>query len=237
MSKSDWFANDPTLAWGFYSHRQHLYQSAEPHYGFSILHSLLSSPQIGKENYYIITSNVDSQFQKAGFPESNIFETHGSLSYQQCSKRCTKSNVWPDPSLLSGKPLDIDEETFRISDDKIPICSKCGAIARPNVSFFTDTDESFDNERQNAQKTKLLAWIDEIKKTDQHITILEIGCGTSIHSLRFETEILLYHTPEFNDRISLIRINPNDFEVEKDSKTQVGIGLTSLKAILKIAGV
>ena len=60
MSRSSWFKDDPSLAWGFYSHRQQLYESAKPHEGFRILHEFCSKA----EDYFIITSNVDSQFQK-----------------------------------------------------------------------------------------------------------------------------------------------------------------------------
>src|SRR5271163_695199 len=37
MSNPVWFRTDPAQAWGLYGHRLHLYRSAIPHAGFSIL--------------------------------------------------------------------------------------------------------------------------------------------------------------------------------------------------------
>jgi len=37
-----------------------------------------------KKDYFVVTSNVDNQFQKAGFDSSKIHEIHGSLLQIQC---------------------------------------------------------------------------------------------------------------------------------------------------------
>lgn len=234
MSQSDWFRTDPSLAWGFYSHRQHLYETAEPHDGFKALHELLTDNK--KKDYFIMTSNVDSQFQKSKFSEDKIFETHGTLSYQQCVSNCKNSEVWKDKNVEQGKPLEIDTTTFRvIQKDKLPRCSSCNGLARPNVSFFTDTNLSFNDTRQLQQKEKIMDWLNTIKTSkNDFLTIIEIGCGTSIHSLRYETEILLYHTPSLDNRVGLIRINPVTYEVEHNNINQVGIPLGAKEGLLNI---
>jgi NAD-dependent SIR2 family protein deacetylase len=33
----EWFQKDPTMAWGFYGHRQELYRNTKPHHGFTLL--------------------------------------------------------------------------------------------------------------------------------------------------------------------------------------------------------
>jgi len=86
----------PEYFWGFYGHRLHLYRDTEPHYGFQILKKIANLPNV--KDYFIITSNVDGHFQKAGiyyffflcqnfsgFPEEKIYEVHGSINYLQCS--------------------------------------------------------------------------------------------------------------------------------------------------------
>ena len=184
----------------------------------------------------MLASNVDSQFQKAGFDESKVFETHGSLAYQQCIAQCEGSGVWADPAVARGAPLNVNKKTFRIEDESLlPKCPSCKGNARPNVSFFSDTDNSFNNERQALQKRNLFQWLDTVKgKSHEKVLVVEIGCGTSIHSLRFETEILLYHTPELKDRVSMIRINPSHPSVEENSEFHVGIGAGAKESLLAI---
>lgn len=75
------FERDPALGWGFYGHRLALYRRTVPHEGFQILRQWAGKMPLGAR---IFTSNVDGQFQKAGFSESQIHECHGSLHYLQC---------------------------------------------------------------------------------------------------------------------------------------------------------
>ena len=241
MSQSGWFESDPSSAWGFYSHRQHLYANAIPHSGFDHLKELLLKETKDPEfkDYFIMTSNVDSQFQTAGFPEEKIFETHGTLAYQQCTLNCEGSLVWKDKNVENGNPLKVNPDTFRVVDSSLlPTCPKCKNTSRPNVSFFSDTTEIFNDTRQLEQKKRLLSWLEGIKeKSDEFLLVIEIGCGTSIHSLRFESEILLYHTPKLLQRVALIRLNPTTYAVEENNIHQVGIGLgakSSLTSILPI---
>src|ERR1700745_146540 len=63
MANPAWFRNDPALAWAFYGHRLNLYRSTVPHAGFNQLLEIGSSKP---HSYFVFTSNVDGQFQKAG---------------------------------------------------------------------------------------------------------------------------------------------------------------------------
>lgn len=84
MANPKWFETDPHLAWAFYGHRLHLYRQTIPHEGFAMLKELVGD----KKDYFIFTSNVDGQFQKAGFDEDKIYECHGSIHHMQCT-RCS----------------------------------------------------------------------------------------------------------------------------------------------------
>jgi NAD-dependent SIR2 family protein deacetylase len=75
------FSEDPAFGWGFYAHRIDLYRNTTPHQGFSLLQEWIERYRM---EYFVVTSNVDGQFQKAGFPEDKIFEVHGSIHFLQC---------------------------------------------------------------------------------------------------------------------------------------------------------
>ena len=85
MANPKWFDINPQLAWAFYGHRLNLYTDTTPHDGFKMLLELVKTKN---DNYFIFTSNVDGQFQKAGFAQDKIYEVHGSIHHLQCTKNC-----------------------------------------------------------------------------------------------------------------------------------------------------
>lgn len=74
---------------------------------------------------------------------------------------------------------------------QIPHCRGCGGFARPAVSFFSDGYRDFCRERYSTQKERLLEWLSAEEFEGCQLGILEIGCGVSLHSLRFEAEELV----------------------------------------------
>lgn len=58
------FVRDPGLAWGFYGHRLDLYRRTVPHTGFRLVRAWGERMLNGA---FVFTSNVDGQFQRAGF--------------------------------------------------------------------------------------------------------------------------------------------------------------------------
>jgi NAD-dependent SIR2 family protein deacetylase len=86
MANPQWFRSDPRLAWAFYGHRLNLYRNTAPHCGFG---QLLDCGNAKPRSYFIYTSNVDGQFQKAGFSAERIVEPriHPPLSMLQTMPR------------------------------------------------------------------------------------------------------------------------------------------------------
>lgn len=71
IASPDAFVRNPAQAWGFYGHRLNLYRRTQPHAGFAVLQSIAAAlPQGG----FVFTSNVDGQFQRAGFDPQRICE-------------------------------------------------------------------------------------------------------------------------------------------------------------------
>merc|ERR1712154_455530 len=100
--------------------------------------------------------------------------------------------------------------------ENIPKCPKCAGFTRPNVSFFSDTNETFDDQRISEQKQKFMEWLNPfIQHKNKQLLVVEIGCGKSVHSLRWECQYLASL-----DHINLIRINPTENLSEKN-KTKI----------------
>lgn len=78
MATPNLFHHDPLLAWGFYGLRLNSYRKTIPHAGFHLLKKWAKHKQHGA---FVYTSNVDGQFQKAGFPPHQVIECHGSIHH------------------------------------------------------------------------------------------------------------------------------------------------------------
>ncbi len=196
IANPKWFAKNPKMAWGFYGHRLNLYRNAKPHNGFSILKSLT---EFKKDNYFIFTSNVDGQFQKAGFDEDKIMEVHGSIHHNQCSENCN-SEIWSNKEMK----IVIDPTTF-LATTALPSCKNCTELARPNIMMFGDW--GFNESRSYKQRINLQSWLRENISNKIKIVIIEIGAGKDIATVRnFSEDIMNQYDAK------LIRINPRDFD-------------------------
>jgi NAD-dependent SIR2 family protein deacetylase len=197
MANPAWFEKDPALAWAFYGHRLNLYRRTIPHIGFQLLLKAAAKKSGG---YFIFTSNVDGQFQNAGFAPDRIVECHGSIHHLQCSRNCT-AEIWD----AAQTEVIVDETIFRATG-KLPQCKYCAALARPNILMFGDFE--WQSHRSNTQEANFSAWIRNLGAATPRLAIVEIGAGTSIPTVRYTSE----RVAESNGG-TLIRINPREPEV------------------------
>lgn len=209
MSNPCWFDSDPELAWGFFGHRLHLYRKTTPHAGFAILRRW---GERLAHRYFVFTSNVDGQFQKAGYEESHILECHGSLHYLQCSRLCSPS-IWPADDFH----IEVDPETIR-ARSLLPKCPRCKAVARPNVLMFGDYD--WLPMRYAEQRRRYDEWLDRVR--GKQVVAIELGAGLAIPTVRRECEM--------QGRM-LIRINPREAETPQGG---ISLRLGALEAISRI---
>ena len=120
------FARDPWLAWGFYGHRLKIFRAAQPHDDYRLLIGLALKADLGS---FVVTTNVDGHFQRAGFPDARIWEMHGSIHQLQCLEPCVQ-DLWP---AWSVEP-EIDANACRCPGE-IPRCPAWGGV-RPNNLIF-----------------------------------------------------------------------------------------------------
>lgn len=199
------FLEDPGVAWGFYGHRLQLYRHTVPHGGFAIL--LAMAAQMAKRSF-IFTSNVDGQFQKAGFDSEYLVECHGSIHHLQCMEACT-NEIWSADEVV---PV-IDTVNCRMIS-KLPHCPHCGQLARPNILMFNDSDWVPDH--TDVQYGRLESWLRTVKRP----VVIEMGAGTNIPSVRRQGEAL---------EVPLIRINPREPEVRL--ATDIGLPMGALSGL------
>ena len=218
MANPQWFATNPPLAWAFYGHRLNLYRDTVPHNGFQLLLDLVAKKN---DDFFVFTSNVDGQFQKAGFSQDKIVEVHGSIHHFQCTENC-KKEIWE----ADEQAVEIDMTKFEALD--IPLCKHCGDIARPNILMFSDW--GWNAKRTEKQEYRFSKWIKSIQTSKKKLVIIEIGAGEVIPTIRQEGN----HQAKKSSKYTLIRINPRDFDIEEEAGYGLEYGgLEGLELILE----
>lgn len=134
-------------------HRLELYRNTVPQAGFELLRKWGDRMLFGVR---VFSSNVDGQFQKAGFTEEQIHECHGSIHHLQCMNRCG-SGVWSADSFET----EVDAESCRLINSP-PRCPQCGALARPNVLMFNEWN--WVSRRLDRQANLESKWLESLAK-------------------------------------------------------------------------
>jgi NAD-dependent SIR2 family protein deacetylase len=215
LASPDRFRDDPELAWGFYGHRLLLYRATTPHAGFASLRAFALAR--GAEPV-VFTSNVDGQFQRAGYRQ--VLEVHGSIHFLQCTRPCS-DRIWS----ARGTRLKVDEDTLRCVS-ALPRCPDCGAVARPNIQMFRDSGCNpgrIEEQYQVQQEHLADFW-------GRRVVVLELGAGTSIPTVRARCEQV---AEDFD--APLVRINPREADVGASSRRgarRVGLALPAREALV-----
>lgn len=199
------FVDDPTLAWGFYGHRLELYRKTVPHPGFELLKRWGATRRV-------FTSNVDGQFQRAGF--EHVAEVHGSIHHLQCVEPCT-DDIWP-----AEIEVEVDPETMRAVGG-LPSCRNCGGLARPNILMFGD--HSWVADRSQVALDELTAW----RRGRRGLVVVELGAGSAVPTVRRQAELASAATG------ALIRINPREPDVRHGRGVSLPMG--AVEALTELA--
>ena len=85
---------------------------------------------VKEKDYFVLTTNVDHCFQKAGFDKKRLFYTQGDYGLWQCSKPCHQGTYDNRETVLK---MVKEQKDMRIPTDLIPRCPKCGSPMTMNL--------------------------------------------------------------------------------------------------------
>lgn len=185
--------------WGYWS--KHIYLN-DVNMGSTRLYEKLYE-LVKDRNYFVITTNVDDQFVKSGFPSNKVFATQGSYNYFQCSNAC-HDKLYKNTQMVKEMVGSIDEN-LRISSDLIPYCPRCGEEMDTNLR----KDDKFVEDVYWHQQSKAYhKFLDEAK--NHKTLLLEFGIGYNTPAIiRFPFEAYAAQIPEW----TLARFNKDHLEV------------------------
>lgn len=132
-----------------------------------VYHDLLKL--VHNKDYFILTTNVDHCFQKAGFEKQRLFYTQGDYGLWQCSKPCHQMTY--DNEATVKRMLE-QQKNMKIPGELVPYCPICGAPMSMNLR----QDTTFVEDRGWHEAAKRYA---EFLQNYQgrHILYLELGVG------------------------------------------------------------
>ncbi len=123
------------------------------------------------KDYFVLTTNVDHQFQLAGFDKKRLFYMQGDYGLWQCSKPCHQETYDNEDAVRS---MIAKQNSMRIPTELIPKCPLCGEPMTMNLR----SDGTFvQDEGWYAAANRYDDFVRRHKNL--HILYLELGVGTN----------------------------------------------------------
>lgn len=152
---------------------------------------------VKNKEYFVLTTNVDDQFLRAGFDKNKYFATQGSYSKLQCSVPC--HNKLYDDTELVDKMIENTDENLKIPSELVPKCPVCNG----NMEVNLRKDDTFVQDDEWYRESKNY---DEFLKNnkDKKVLLLELGVGFNTPGIiKFPFEQMTLQNKDWN----LVRIN------------------------------
>ena len=119
---------------------------------------------IQDKDYFVITTNVDHCFQKAGFDKKRLFYTQGDYGLFQCSEPCCQE-TFDNETVI--REMFKRQKDMKIPTELLPFCSRCGKPLTMNLrsdnKFVEDEGwhraaERYENFLRTREGQKILFW-------------------------------------------------------------------------------
>ena len=120
------------------------------------------------KDYFVITTNVDHCFQKAGFDKKRLFYTQGDYGLFQCSEPCCQETF--DNESAVRKMME-QQKDMKIPTELIPKCPHCG---KPMMMNLRSDDRFVEDEGWHVAAAR---YSDFIRTHTGRVLYLELGVG------------------------------------------------------------
>lgn len=124
---------------------------------------------VKNKNYFVITTNVDHCFQKAGFDKKRLFYTQGDYGLFQCSVPCCQT-TYDNREII--RHMVKEQKDMRIPSELLPVCPVCG---KPLTMNLRSDDKFVEDEGWHRAALRYDDFMRRHKNL--HILLLELGVG------------------------------------------------------------
>lgn len=149
-----------------------------------------------RKPYFVITTNVDGQFELAGFPRERIFAVQGDYRYFQCARAC-HDTLYDNQRQV--REMAASTRECKIPSELVPKCPVCGGPMEVHLRCDGYFVENEDWRAANRRYRDFLA-----SAKGRRLVLLELGVGYNTPVIiRFPFEQITYQNPN----ATLIRLN------------------------------
>ena len=124
---------------------------------------------VQNKDYFVLTTNVDHCFQKAGFDKKRLFYTQGDYGLFQCSEPCCRETF--DNEAVIRQMMERQED-MKIQTELLPVCPHCG---KPLTMNLRSDDKFVEDEGWHRAAERYSEFLR--RHEGQNILFLEIGVG------------------------------------------------------------
>lgn len=121
------------------------------------------------KDYFVITTNVDHQFQRAGFDKKRLFYTQGDYGLLQCTAPCCQK-TYDNEEIIQR--MMADQHNMRVPSELIPHCPVCG---KPLTVSLRCDDTFVQDEGWHCAAERYAEFLRRHKNL--HVLFLELGVG------------------------------------------------------------
>ena len=121
------------------------------------------------KDYFVITTNVDHCFQKAGFDKKRLFYTQGDYGLFQCSEPCCNETFENEEMV---RRMVEEQKDMRIPSELLPTCPHCG---KPLTMNLRSDDRFVEDEGWHRAAERYENFLRT--RDSQRILFLELGVG------------------------------------------------------------
>lgn len=151
---------------------------------------------VNHKNYFVITTNVDVQFRKAGFDNDRIFEVQGDYGLMQCARACHHT-LYDDRRTVED--INANAHDLTVDSRFVPHCPMCGGKmdvhVRVNGIFIEDA-------HWHSMAERYYSFVEKYKSS--RLVLLELGVGFNTPTIiRYPFEQITYADQD----ATLIRLN------------------------------
>ncbi|MDE6662832.1 MAG: Sir2 silent information regulator family NAD-dependent deacetylase [Lachnospiraceae bacterium] len=200
---------DEESFWGYWSKQAILGGIDADH---TPLHRTLLKMLEGKK-LFVLSTNADAQFVKAGLPEEKIFCTQGDYFHIQCARGCHPKTY---DAVEMFRQMDKARQDCKVPSHMVPKCPVCGGTMNMNLRI----DNHFvEDEAWHEAESRFGEFISQMLSDEKaNVVLLELGVGFNTPGI---IKYPFWHLTAENPNIAYICVNYGEAvcpkEIEKQS--------------------
>lgn len=178
---------------------------------------------VKNKDYFVLTTNVDHCFQKAGFDKNKLFYTQGDYGLFQCSTPC-HNKTYDNKKII--EEMYKKQKNMKIPSNLIPLCPIC---KKPMTMNLRSDNTFVEDEGWNKAYNKYKTYIE--KNRNKKLLLLELGVGYNTPSI---IKYNFWNILEHNKNSFYISINKNDILPEELTNRSILIKQDIYETLKKI---